>query len=86
MVYKVALWTSVGATGFRGYFLNSRVNNHYIYIGGWGVESFSEPQPGIALLEVRSVQTGSAVPNSVGRRTLAGAKVAILAPLDYGEK
>ncbi len=40
-----------------------------------GGESFSEPQWGIALLEVRSVQTGFAVPNSVGRRTRAGAAI-----------
>ena len=49
----------------------------------WGVESFSEPEPGIAVLEVRTVHTGSAVPNSVGRRTLAGAKFAVLGPLDF---
>ena len=32
------------------------------------------------------MHTGSAVPNSVGRRTLAGAKAAVFAPLDFVEK
>ncbi len=59
-----------------------------------GGESFSEPQPGIALLEVRSVQTGFAVPTRVGRRRFSRFVALVVkeksktyfAPLDFIEK
>mgnify|MGYP000420684984 CR=1 FL=1 len=58
----------------------------YIYIGSWGGESFSEPQQGIPMLEVRSVQAGFAVPNRVGSSDAGGRGFCRFAALVVNEK